>query len=357
VGGAEQMLLQLVTQLDPARYEITVVSLHRLGSPMDREFAAAGVDVVYLDKRLGLDARMFSRIDAAILRLRPDLVHTHRGLLQYALPSIVGRLGRRVVHTVHSVAEREVENALTRASHWLAFRAGVAPVAICESVADSILRVYGVRAVAVIPNGVPVRTFRSPRLPPAEWRAANRIPAGAVAFACVARLSPQKDIGALLRAFASLDGGEVLLLCGGGEEQAELRAAARALGVAERVFFLGPRSDVPDVLAASDAFVLSSRYEGHPLSVMEAMAAGRPVIATAVGGVPELVRQGETGILVPPGDVEALSQAMRRLAADRGAREALGRNGLRVATETCDTSLMTARYDRLYQDVLARARA
>lgn len=356
VGGAERMVLDLVTHLDPARYRTTVVSFHRLDSPMERDFAARGVEVLYLGKRVGFDPRTFHRVAGAIRRTRPELVHTHRPALAYALPSFLGRLRGRVVHTVHNVAEREVAGRARKATHWLAFRLGVAPVAICGAVAESVARVYGVPPVAVIPNGIAVRTFAEPPGGRAAWRARNGVGGDALVFAFVGRLSAQKDPASLLRAFAAVDepGDRVLLLSGDGELRPRLEAEAAALGLSARVRFLGIRADVEELLAATDVFVLPSSYEGHPLSVMEAMAAGRPVVATAVGGVPEIVRDGETGLLVPPGDVAALAGAMRRLARDPGLRAALGRAGGRLAAATFDVSRMAEAYDHLYRRILSR---
>jgi glycosyltransferase involved in cell wall biosynthesis len=355
VGGAERMLFDLVTHLDRDRYEITVVSFHQLGSPVERDFAAAGVEVVYLGKRLGFDPRMFLRVGAAIRRARPALVHTHRPVLSYALPFFLGRLRGRVVHTVHNMADREVGGRIRKASHRLAFRLGVAPVAICGAVAESITRPYGRPPRAVIPNGIEVGRFAAPGVPRGTWRRQNSVPEAAVAFTFVGRLSAQKNPGALLDAFAASVGSQdwVLLLSGDGELRGPLEAQARALGLQARVRFLGIRGDVPDLLAASDVFVLPSLYEGHPLSAMEAMAAGRPVVATAVGGVPEVVRHGETGLLVPPGDVAAMAGAMLRLGRDRGLREAMGLGGGRIASGSFDVSRMAQAYDRLYQEVLA----
>ena len=357
VGGAERMLLQLVTNLDRARYEVTVVSLHRLGSAMERDFAAAGLEVVFLEKRLGFDPRMFWRVAGVLRRIRPDLVHTHRPVLQYALPSLLGRFRTRTVHTVHNVAGREVTGRGSKLGHWLAIRAGIAPVAICQAVADSVLDVYGVPPRAVIPNGIPVAAFSAPRVRRGAWRAGLGLPDDAVIFTCVARLSAQKNVGALLQAFAGVRGGGAtrLLLCGDGEERRPLELEARRLGLGERVRFLGSRTDVPEVLGASDVFVLPSLYEGHPLSVMEAMAAGLPVIATAVGGVPEVVRAGETGLLVQPGGVAALAAAMERLAGDAAERGRLGRRGAQVAAARFDVAHMAAAYDRLYQALLQPA--
>lgn len=355
VGGAERMLLHLATSLDRAKYEVLVVSLHRLGNSMERDFEEAGLQVEYLDKQRGFDARMFSRIGEVLKRLAPDLLHTHRPVLQYALPSLLGRLRKRTVHTVHGMAEREVSGFARKSGHWIAIRAGVAPVAICQAVARGIERVYGVPPRAVIPNAIPVARFACPEMSRDEWRSANGLPADAVVFTTVARHSAEKNLAMLVSAFSSAGLGEdgVLMLCGDGELRPSLESDARRLGVADRVRFLGNRPDVPEVLAASDVFVLPSLYEGHPLSVMEAMAAGRAVIGSAVGGIPENVRHGETGLLVPPADHAALAAALRRLYNDAEERSRFGQRGAEVAAREFDVSLMTVSYDRLYQEILA----
>jgi glycosyltransferase involved in cell wall biosynthesis len=355
VGGAERMLLHLVKHLDRLRHEVVVVSLYgTVHSDIERELASLGIQVVYLGKKPGLECRMWWRLDNALRRLRPDVVHTHLPVLHYAIPSAVGWLRGRVVHTVHTVAGQDSAGMPGRVAHWLAFRSGVAPVAICEFVAETIVRVYGVRPRAVIPNGVPVRTFMAAAPTRARSRAMLGIRGGEIVYATVARLAPPKDIRTLLAAFARLSkrGNVVLLLAGDGPLRTELVEEARARGLGRSVRFLGARSDVPEILAASDVFVLSSSWEGSPLSVMEAMAAGRPAVATSVGGVPELVEHGETGVLVPPSDVTALERAMSELAVDAELRGRLGRNAQRVAAERFDVSTMSARYARLYEEIL-----
>lgn len=339
------MLLHLVTNLGRQRYEITVISFQEVGSSIERALAGASIEVVYLGKSHGFDARMFGRFRNALDRTRPDVVHTHRHVLQYALPSLLGRLRSRTVHTIHNMAEREVTGRPVKFAHWLAIRAGVAPVAICRTAIEGIERLYGVHPRALIPNGIPVASFAAPRVTRSEWRRLNRIPDDAVVFTCVARLSAQKNIGALVRALAAPGGPRkaLVMLCGEGEDQPQLEADAERLGVLERVRFMGTRPDIPEALGASDVFVLSSLYEGHPLSVMEAKAAGRPVVATSVGGVPEIVEPGAIGLLVPAGDVDALAVAMERL----------GRRGALVAAERFDVSHMAKAYDELYQKIVA----
>lgn len=354
VGGAERMVLNLAANLDRARYDVLVLSFYdAFGNTVEPELAASGIPVVHLGKRRGFDPRMFGRIPLAIARFEPDVVHTHRAVLQYAMPALAGRLRRRVAHTVHSVAEMELPR-LGRLAHWAAFRAGVAPIAIGKFVAKSISRVYGIDPRAVIPHGIPVSRYATPNVGRSEWRAAHGISEAALVFACVARLTPPKNIASLLAAFASLaESGAMLLVAGDGPLRSDLESEAERLAVAARVRFLGTRSDIPDLLAASDVFVLSSLWEGNPLSVMEAMAAGKPTIATAVGGVPEFVSDGETGLLVAPDDAAALARAMRLLARDLEMRERLGRNARRIAAEAYDVRPMVDAYDRLYQEMLA----
>jgi glycosyltransferase involved in cell wall biosynthesis len=135
---------------------------------------------------------------------------------------------------------------------------------------------------------------------------------------------------------------------------ADLERRIDAMGLREKVHLLGLRSDVPEVLNAADVFVLSSDWEGNPLSVMEAMAAGKPVICTAVGGVPELVEDGRCGLLVPQGDAKALAQAMRYLLEDPEARTSMGRASARRAIERFDLKAMTGAYEDLYRTQSAK---
>jgi glycosyltransferase involved in cell wall biosynthesis len=140
---------------------------------------------------------------------------------------------------------------------------------------------------------------------------------------------------------------------GTGELRADLERQADTLGLQEKVRLLGGRSDVPEILNTADVFVLSSDWEGSPLSVMEAMAAGKPVICTAVGGVPELVEDGRFGLLVPQRDAEALAKAMEYMLEDSGARRSMGRASARRAIERFDLKVMTEAYEDLYRATIA----
>jgi len=260
-----------------------------------------------------------------------------------------------MVHTVHNLAEKEVE-WYERWVHRLAFWRGVLPVAIAREVADSIRRVYGIDEFPLIPNGIPVDTFRSPSIDREGWRSKEGFMPTDILFVCVAWLRPQKNPNLLLESFRrgpASDPRARLLLVGTGSLRSELERQIGTSGLQERVHLLGTRVDVPEILNAADVFVLSSDYEGNPLSVMEAMAAGKPMICTAVGGVPELVEDG-CGLLVPPRDAQALSEAMSRMLENPNARKSMGEKSARRAAERFNLRAMTKAYEALYNELITK---
>jgi glycosyltransferase involved in cell wall biosynthesis len=143
-----------------------------------------------------------------------------------------------------------------------------------------------------------------------------------------------------------------LVLVGDGELREQLEDQAKDLGLGSQVRFLGLRTDIPDVLGAMDVFVLSSDWEGNPLSVIEAMASGLPVVSTAVGGVPDLFEIGKEGLIVRPGDIQGLSNSMAYLLENREARLSMGMAAARRARENYDVSTMVQAYEELYEDVV-----
>ncbi len=349
------MLLNLAVNLDRSRYQVEVVSLY--GSAKTRveaELAEAGIPVTYLGKRLGFDASMIRRIHRAFRAKRPDIVHTHRAVLQYALPALTLWRGRRVVHTVHNLAPLELPQ-WGRLAHRLAFALGATPVAIGAVVAASFRAVYGHEPRATIPNGIPVRSYAAPKVGRAEWRRREVIGEHRFLLVTAARLQVQKNVPLLLRAMKRMGaaGDPIVAIAGDGPLRRELEGLSSALGIADRVRFLGARDDVPDLLGAADAFVLSSDWEGNPLCLMEAMAAGLPVLATNVGGVPEIVIDGVTGILVPPDDEAHLASAMRLLADDPARCLEISRAARERAVAEFDVSVMARRYAALYEELLA----
>jgi len=352
VGGAERMVARLALHLRRWGHEVVVVSMYPpSGTWIEAELRSGGVALRFLGKRPGLDLRMWSRIAHEVSSFRPDVLHTHLYVLKYALPALAASRRCRVVHTLHSLADREVERP-SRMLQAIAFRAGVLPVAIGEGVAASMWRTYRLSGVRIIPNGIPVSDYAPPPDARSELRAALGL-GDSFVFASIAQFVPAKNHEALIRSFASARLralGAHLLLAGDGERRPMLERQVRASGIEDRVHFLGVRSDVPRVLAAADAFILTSHFEGNPMSVMEAMAAGKPVLATAVGCIPELVTGG-TGRLVPPGEEAALEAEMVGLAANPSAARAMGAVAARHARERFDDTVSSRAYERLYIEV------
>jgi glycosyltransferase involved in cell wall biosynthesis len=354
-GGAERVSVHIVRGLNRYRYEAEVISLgRRMECDLDRLIEEHGIKVQYLGKPPGFDYRMYVRLHRVLKDCRPDIIHTHIQVLRYALPSMLSLKCASLLHTVHNLAEREVEPG----ARWIqgyAFHNGVVPVAVAEEVARSVQRLYGIQRCRVISNGIPTEYYARPQTPRSEWRAREGFRDNDVLFVCVARFAPQKNHELLLKAFAegpASDPNAHLILVGEGALQERLEDQAKNLGLARRVHFLGLRTDIPDVLGATDVFVLSSDYEGSPLSVMEAMASGLPIVSTAVGGVPDLFENGKEGLIVQPGDVQDLSNSMTYLLGNREVRVSLGTAAARRARENYDTSMMVRAYEELYEDLV-----
>lgn len=354
-GGAERVAVHIVRGLNRERYEPVVVSFTgRLECDLDCLLEEAGVEVRYLGKRPGFDYRMYARLHPVLRECQPDIVHTHLHVLRYALPSLLLLQRASLLHTVHNLADREIEPR----ARWIqryALNHGVVPVAVAQEVALSLRRLYGIQQCRVISNGIPTDCYARPKAPRSEWRARQGFGDDDVLFVCVARFAPQKNHALLLKAFAqgpASDPKAHLVLAGEGVLREQLEEQAKNLGLTRQVHFLGLRTDIPDVLSAMDVFVLTSDWEGNPLSVMEAMASGLPIVSTAAGGVPDLFESGKEGFIVQPGDAQGLSHSMASLLGDQEARRSLGRAAARRAKENFDVSTMVQAYEELYENMV-----
>jgi glycosyltransferase involved in cell wall biosynthesis len=351
-AGAERVAVSLACGLDRARFETAVVSLYdAFPGGFEPALEECGVTVWHLGKRSGLDPRMWGRLARVVGRFRPDVLHTHSYVMRYVLPPHF----RKVVHTVHNLAEREVDG-IGRAIHRLAFRWGAAPVALSAAGARSFARLYGHEPAAVIPNGVDVgRGFRPEAR--AVWRSRHGFGPADCLVVSLARLDTQKNPLHLIGAFAEglRDAPAAhLLMAGEGALLEPARQLANQAGLAARVHFLGLCEDVAELLSACDLFALGSDWEGAPMAIVEAMAAHLPVVATAVGGVPDLVEDGVTGILVPARDRSALGRALAGIGRDRERRQRMGAAAAHRARRF-DQAGMIERYAELFEQRARRA--
>ncbi len=351
-GGAERLVLDIVKYLDSSRFDPVLVSLysqehcHTIYQNFSKE---TGIRVLYLDKKPGLDISLVGKLSRLIREERPDILHTHLYAVIYSLfPASRCPVPVRV-HTVHNVADKELPPLYQKIMKSSYKRKKVTPVAISPLIQESLCLRYALEksAVPCIDNGVDIRRFAP--LGISE-------PHQTIRFINVARFSSQKNHRLLLRAFQHVrqEFPDVILrLVGDGELRGEIEEQIQKLGLSDSVELLGVRSDVEKQLQDSDVFVLSSDYEGLPLSVMEAMAAGRPVVSTRAGGVPNAVTDGLNGILVDVGDVDALAEGMLRLAKDTSLRHRMAEAAL-TASKQFDIRVMVSRYEELFQELYAQ---
>jgi glycosyltransferase involved in cell wall biosynthesis len=356
-GGAERHLLELWSRLDRSRFEIEIACFRREGQFLpDVEALGWPVHDLRVGRRIydlsGLAG--LGRLVGRVRRFRPDVVHGYLfGPNLFA--ALAGRLCRvRVV----AVAKRNVDAFETRRQvsvQRLAHRLATHVTAVSEAVADTVVALGVPRErVTVIPNGVDTARF-APDVRPAE--PLGRSP-GVPVIGSVACLAPRKDLGTLLEALARLaaDGTRFeAVVVGDGPERGELESRARALGLDGRVRFLGERRDIERLLPGMDVFVLSSREEGIPNALLEAMAAGRPAVATAVGGTPEVLRDGETGWLVPARSPQALAAALAEALGRPDEARRRGAAARRAALEGLSIDAMARRHEAFYARACGRA--
>lgn len=363
VGGAEEMVLNLVRHL-PARFEPIVCCIHEAG-PIGDEIRRTGAQVAVLGLNPGLCRPWdIGGIRAYLRRTRPHIVHTF-----LLTASVYGRLAA-ILERVPIVIGTEVNiYEHKRRRHAIAERLLMAGtdriVASAAAVRDFYVKqVHADPAkVDVIYNAVDFSQAQATIARPA-MRASLGIPVDAPVAGVIARLTAQKGHRVLFEALAAAPqlAGVHLIVVGGGELDDELRRRADGLGLAPRVRFLGPRRDLGNLLGAMDVFVMPSLWEGLPLSLVLAMGAGVPVVATSVAGIPEVVEHDRTGLLVPPGDAAALGAALARTFTDDGLRGRLADAGRRSVLPRFGVdryvAAVTDLYDRLLeQKTLAAAQA
>lgn len=343
-GGGETMCENLTYALMCMGHQVTAVSLYGERTPISLRMEQAGVKLVYLDKKLGLDVSMIPKLVSVFRQERPDVVHTHLDVIKYAVPAAKLAGVRRCVHTVHNVADKEAEGRLQKLTNTFFYRLDWStPVALSPQVQQTILPFYGLKQgqVPVIYNGIDLSRFRSK----SDYSQENT-----VKLVHVGRFTPQKNHDRLLRAFAALCESHPqcrLTLVGDGELRQQVEELVETLHLNRAVTFAGAQADVRPYLERADIFVLPSDYEGIPMTIIEAMATGLPIVATAVGGVPDMLRQEESGLLVPP-KAEAVTRACTRLVEDPALRERLGRNA-QADTRRFSAECMAEAYVRVYE--------
>ncbi len=353
IGGLEVFLLELSKGLDRRKFSPVVCSLSP-GGELRTEFARHDIPVHDVPKKSGVDLSVAWRLARLCRANGIRIIHTHNySTWLYGVLSRLFGSGVRVVHTEHSCVDKTkyrrllAERALSYGTNSL--------VAVSEAVGGFLRdRVkVGCRDFAVIPNGVDLNHFQRP-VDILKKRRSLNIPPGHSVIGIVARLAPVKNHKMLLSAFAVVaqkSSDTTLMIVGDGELRAELEGFSKGLGISN-VLFLGARRDIAELLRVMDVFVLCSKSEGHPVTLLEAMASGRAVVATSVGGVKEVVRHGQNGLLVEPEDVKGLAGAIASIIEAPEFAHFLGSNAMKDVVEKYSAKAMIKRYEEVYSRIL-----
>jgi glycosyltransferase involved in cell wall biosynthesis len=341
VGGAERVVVALARGSRRVGDEVAVASA---GGDLAAELpdSTAQFPLPLLERRPSRLPAGVRSVDQALRAFRPDVVHAHNPGVALAAGTATLR-GRRApgYTSVHGVADEDYRAAAR------VLRLGGLPVIACGPAVAAGLGEQGLDVVATIPNGVP------PAPAPADRAALERelgLRPGARLLVTVGRLTTGKNQALAVRALAAVPNA-TLVVAGDGPARHEVEAAARSAGVEDRVVLAGTRPDAWALVGAADAVVIPSRSEGMPLAALEALAAGRPLVATAVRGLRELLVDGRTAILVPPDDPDALAAGIRRVLDDAALARSLGELGLQEAARYTEDAMVEA-YLRMYAEIV-----
>jgi glycosyltransferase involved in cell wall biosynthesis len=358
VGGAEVLAARLARRLD-SQFRFVFFCLDHRGALGD-QLSADHYPVHVLGRRAGIDYRCAFRLGRLLRAERVTILHAH----QYTpfFYSLMARHVRRrpaILFTEHGRHFPDYRRRKRVFINRFLLRRGDRVVAVGEAVRQALIANEGIAAerVQVIYNGVHLDPFLDRDQDRAAIRRELNVADETLLVLQVARLDYLKDHATAVRAFAEVvrvRPDACLLLVGEGPEAAKIREGIARLNLQRQVRLLGLRKDVPRLLAAADLVLLTSISEGIPLTVIEAMAAERPVVATTVGGVVEMVVDGETGLLAPAGDAPALARNILRLAEDPALARSLAKRGRARAMERFSEQQMLAAYEKLYEEMLGR---
>lgn len=361
IGGMERIVIEVANGLDSARFEQVVCCISRRGEAADQ--LRDGVRCFDLGKGDKADRLMPLKLAGVIRRERPDIIHSQSWSgVDTALAKLLTP-GVKLVHSEHgrSYSDLRRQSLMRRMARRGLYHVADSVFAISSEVREFYCGQTGFSAerMQIIPNGIDTR--RIDEADAKGIRAEFGIAPDDFVFGTVARLDLTKDTMTLARAFAAIalprqNPKLKLLIVGDGEQRARLEEFLAMLGLNRIVIFAGMRRDVPRLLRAMDVFALSSVSEGLPLTVLEAMAARLPVVATNVGALPELVEEGRTGFLVPIRHAAAMSDKFEAFLANRRLANILGEAARQKVVREFTMERMLRNYGEMYKAVLEKRR-
>jgi len=363
-GGAEEQVMLLSLGLKARGWKVKIISLLPL-FPLSAELEVSGIPISSLGMKRGVpDPRAIFGLIEELRGFSPDVVHSHMpqaNILARAVrpfqpfPVLIGTLHSPTMERINGSSGRFLELA-----HRWTDRYSDLTTVICTPAVESYVEKGVVPAdkIDVLYNGVNTDNFRANTEAREKLRHDLDLH-GKFAWLAIGRFERSKAYPNMIRAFAETAANAmqdlVLLICGRGSQEEQIRAEIRACGVEKRVRFLGVRRDIPDVMNAADAFVMSSYTEGLPMVLLQATAVGMPIVTTNVGGNAEVVMDGLNGFVVPPGDDAALASAMKRvLDLPDEERARMAERGRQMARDKFEIQRILDRWEALYGELLTK---
>ena len=294
LAGAEIMCENLTYELTKMGHSVTVISMYDYHSSITSRLEKEGIDVRYLDKKPGLDLSMVRKIKKILKETKADVVHTHRYCAQYAVPAAILAGVKHRVHTIHNIAQKENGRLARKLNRFFFKHCHVIPVALSELIRDSVVKEYRIDKdkIHVVFNGIDL----SRCLPKDDYTIKD-----VFKILHIGRFSTQKNHIGLLKAFQLFHdkySDSELWLIGDGEKKNEIEQYVQDNNLENNVKFLGLQENVYEYLHNADVFALPSNYEGVPMTLIEAMGTGLPIVATNVGGIPDMLTNGVDALIV-----------------------------------------------------------
>jgi glycosyltransferase involved in cell wall biosynthesis len=349
MGGAEKLVIDIARNIDKEKYEVKIVTLLDKKWPGFLDVVAEnGIEIISICRKLNGINKIYVILKAIQIfnTYKPDIVHTHLNSIIYALPAILFSKVKTRIHTFHSIADRSLKGIYGIAL-WIAMKyMKFIPVGVGETVSDSISNAYGIKRgkVHLIFNGIDTMRFS----PATETRKA---PNSEVRLVNVGRMYHVKNPKLLIESFyeALKEYHEIILtMVGDGEEREAIETLVAKLKIKDKVILVGNQENVETYLRNADIYISTSNVEGVPLSVLEAMACGLPIISTKAGGIIDIVTNGESGILVEIGNKEEIKNAIIRFCKNSALRKKIGEKALEESQKYCIKETVR-KYEEIYE--------
>ena len=345
MGGAEIMCENLAVSLSELDTKVIVISLFSDKTIISNRLESKNIEIKFLDKKRGLDISMVKKLKNIFAEEKPDAVHSHNNAIQYVVPAAVLSGVKKRVHTVHSIAEKELIKPVRKVVKLFYKKCHVVPVALSKLVQDTVVKEYHLPAknIPVIYNGINLSNC----IPKSDYSIKEKF-----TILHIGRFEEVKNHKTLVKAFSKFHHmypNSELKLIGDGTERENMENLVHQLKIKDNVKFLGLQSNVYGYLHDADAFTLPSIYEGIPMTLIEAMGTGLPIVASNVGGIPNMLENEKSALLIEPSEDE-LFTAFERLYLNESLRKTIGINA-KNRSIAFSSKEMAEKYKEIYEKV------